>query len=47
MCPYLEAVDSLGYVDGSDIHKLSVLSILMVSQEGKDWDESIRMDQHL
>lgn len=45
--PYLEAVDSLWHIHGSDIHELSVLGILMVSQEGQNWDESIGMDQHL
>lgn len=47
MCPYLEAVDPLRHVHSSDIHELSVLSILMVSQEGEYRDESIGMDQHL
>ena len=44
---YLKAVDSLGHVYGSDVHELSVLGILVVSQEGQHWQQTIGMGQHL
>ena len=47
MYMHLKAVDSLGHVDGSDVHELSVLGILVVSQEGQHWQQTIGMGQHL
>lgn len=44
---YLKPEHSLGDINDGDIHQLSVLSILVVSQEGQDGDDPIRMNQNL
>ena len=44
---YLKAVDSLWHVYSCDVHELSVLGILVVSQKCQHRDDSIGVDQHL
>ena len=44
---YLESVHLLGDVDCSEVHKLAVLGIVVVSQECQHRDDPIRMDQEL
>ena len=43
---YLKSEHSLGDINNGDIHQLSVLSILVVSQEGQDRDDPVRMNQN-
>ena len=42
---YLKAVDPLGDVDGCQLHQLSELGVLVVSEEGEHWDDPLGVDQ--
>ena len=44
---YFKSVDFLRDVHSCQVDELSVLSVLMVSQEREDRDDTLRVDQHL